>query len=58
MNYQVSQLLNGAAVVIGVARVWVGVHYPGDILAAAAIAGPATLEVKTGVLWLSRSAPA
>jgi undecaprenyl-diphosphatase len=45
-------MLIGAAALIGVARVWVGVHYPGDILAAAVIAGLATLEVKTAVLWL------
>jgi undecaprenyl-diphosphatase len=31
-------LLAVAAVLIGVARVWVGVHYPGDIVAGAAIA--------------------
>lgn len=35
--------LTGLAVLIGVARVWCGVHYPGDILAAAVIAGLATL---------------
>lgn len=31
------------AVLIGVARVWCGVHYPGDILAAAVIAALSTL---------------
>jgi undecaprenyl-diphosphatase len=40
-----------AAVVIGFARVWVGVHYPGDILAAGLIAGLAVLEVWVGVRW-------
>ena len=45
-------MLIGAAALIGVARVWVGVHYPGDILAAAVIAGLATLAVKAAVLWL------
>ena len=45
-------MLIGAAALIGVARVWVGVHYPGDILAAAVIAGLATLAVKVAVLRL------
>jgi len=40
------------AAVIGLARIWVGVHYPGDIQAAALIAALATLEVRTGWLWL------
>jgi len=35
--------LTGLAIVIGVARVWCGVHYPGDVLAAAIIAALATL---------------
>jgi undecaprenyl-diphosphatase len=39
------------AVVIGVARVWVGVHYPGDILASAVIAALAVLEVKVCSMW-------
>jgi undecaprenyl-diphosphatase len=38
-------VLTVAALAIGVARVWVGVHYPGDILAGAAIALLAVLEV-------------
>ena len=38
-------VLAGAALVVGVARVWVGVHYPGDILAAAVIAGLAVVAV-------------
>lgn len=37
--------LTAAAVVIGVARVWTGVHYPGDIAAAAVIAGLSTFSV-------------
>lgn len=37
--------LGVAAISIGLSRIWVGVHYPGDILAAAGIAGLATLEV-------------
>jgi undecaprenyl-diphosphatase len=37
--------LLAAATLIGFARVWVGVHYPGDILASAVIAGLATLFV-------------
>jgi undecaprenyl-diphosphatase len=37
-----------AALVIGVSRVWVGVHYPGDIAVAALIAG---LAAGTVVLW-------
>jgi undecaprenyl-diphosphatase len=43
----------GAAVLIGLARVWAGLHYPGDILAAAIIAGLATLEVKVAVRWFA-----
>ena len=39
------------AVMIGLSRVWVAVHYPGDILAAAAIAGLAALEVKLCSIW-------
>jgi undecaprenyl-diphosphatase len=35
--------LLAAAVLIGVARVWCGVHYPGDILAGAVVAGLAVL---------------
>jgi undecaprenyl-diphosphatase len=35
--------LTAMALLIGVARVWCGVHYPGDILAAAIIAALATL---------------
>jgi undecaprenyl-diphosphatase len=37
--------LTAAAVLIGVARVWTGLHYPGDILAAAAIAGLSAFSV-------------
>lgn len=37
--------LAALALAIGVARVWVGVHYPGDIAVAAMIAGLAVLEV-------------
>jgi undecaprenyl-diphosphatase len=38
-------VLGLAALAVGVARVWVGVHYPGDILAAAVLAGLAVLVV-------------
>jgi len=37
-----------AALAVGLARIWVGVHYPGDILAAAIIAGLAVMEVLAG----------
>jgi undecaprenyl-diphosphatase len=37
--------LTAAAVLIGVARVWTGLHYPGDILAGAAIAGLSAFSV-------------
>ncbi|MGI5183868.1 phosphatase PAP2 family protein [Dactylosporangium sp. CA-152071] len=39
-----------AAVAVGVARIWVGVHYPGDILAA--------LGIATAAVALVASAPA
>jgi hypothetical protein len=45
------------AVLIGLSRVWVGVHYPGDILAAAVVAALATLEVKVCSMWTSRPQP-
>jgi undecaprenyl-diphosphatase len=38
-------VLGIAALVIGVARVWAGVHYPGDVLAGAIIGGLAAAEV-------------
>jgi undecaprenyl-diphosphatase len=38
-------VLGIAALVIGVARVWAGVHYPGDVLAGAIIGGLAAVEV-------------
>jgi undecaprenyl-diphosphatase len=44
-------VLTVAAVVIGLSRVWVGVHYPGDILAAVVIAALAVLEVKVCSVW-------
>jgi undecaprenyl-diphosphatase len=42
-------------IVIGFARVWVGVHYPGDIAAAAVIAALATVLVWIFDRWLSQS---
>jgi membrane-associated phospholipid phosphatase len=42
-------------IVIGFARVWVGVHYPADIAAAAVIAGLATVMVWILYRWLSQS---
>jgi undecaprenyl-diphosphatase len=44
-------VLTVAALAIGVARVWVGVHYPGDVLAGAAIAALATAEVLVWSRW-------
>jgi membrane-associated phospholipid phosphatase len=44
------------AVMIGLSRVWVGVHYPGDILAAAVIAALAGVEVKVYSLWTASPA--
>jgi undecaprenyl-diphosphatase len=44
-------ILVAAAVVIGFARVWAGLHYPGDILAAAIIAALAVLEVWVASRW-------
>jgi undecaprenyl-diphosphatase len=40
------------AVLIGASRVWVGVHYPGDVLVAAVIAALAVLEVKVCSMWV------
>jgi undecaprenyl-diphosphatase len=37
--------LTAVAVLIGVARIWTGLHYPGDILAGAAIGGLAAFSV-------------
>jgi undecaprenyl-diphosphatase len=48
-------VLAAAAVLIGLSRVWVGLHYPGDILAAAVIAGLAVLEVKLWTRWWARA---
>jgi undecaprenyl-diphosphatase len=40
-----------AALAIGIARIWVGVHYPGDIIAGAVVAGLAALEVYVWTRW-------
>jgi undecaprenyl-diphosphatase len=45
LDRPVGLVLTAVAVLIGVARVWTGLHYPGDILAAAAIAGLAAFSV-------------
>lgn len=42
LNRRAGLALTAAATLIGLARVWCGLHYPGDILAAAVIAGIAT----------------
>jgi undecaprenyl-diphosphatase len=39
------------ALAIGIARIWVGVHYPGDIIAGAVVAGLAALEVYVWTRW-------
>jgi undecaprenyl-diphosphatase len=44
-------VLTVAALAIGVARVWVGLHYPGDVLAGAAIAALAAAEVLVWSRW-------
>lgn len=49
-------LLLLAALVVGVSRIWVGVHYPGDIAVAVAIAGLAAAEVGLWSRW--RAGPA
>ncbi|MET8043303.1 phosphatase PAP2 family protein [Micromonospora sp. NPDC005215] len=48
LNHRWGVILAAAALTVGIARVWVGVHYPGDILAAAAIAGLAVVAVALG----------
>jgi undecaprenyl-diphosphatase len=48
-------VLTAAAVAIGFARVWVGVHYPGDVLAGAIIAGLAVLTVAAVAAWTERN---
>jgi undecaprenyl-diphosphatase len=45
-----------AALAVGFARIWVGVHYPSDIAAAAMIAGLAALEVALWGRWRARRA--
>ncbi|WP_189081890.1 phosphatase PAP2 family protein [Mangrovihabitans endophyticus] len=45
LSRRVGAALLVVAMVIGFSRVWAGVHYPGDILAAAVIAVLATVEV-------------
>ncbi|GAA2642723.1 phosphatase PAP2 family protein [Paractinoplanes durhamensis] len=45
LDRRAGMALTAAAALIGLARVWCGVHYPGDILAAAVIAGLAALMV-------------
>ncbi|MET7706393.1 phosphatase PAP2 family protein [Micromonospora sp. NPDC005413] len=49
LNRRWGVILAVAAAAVGIARVWVGVHYPGDILAAAAIAGLAVVAVGVGL---------
>ena len=46
-------LLTVAALAIGVARVWAGVHYPGDVAAGAVIAGLAAAAVLAWSRWRS-----
>jgi undecaprenyl-diphosphatase len=41
-----------------VARVWVGVHYPGDVVVAAVIAALSVLEVAFWTRWRRRPEPA
>jgi undecaprenyl-diphosphatase len=41
-------VLAAIALAVGLGRIWVGVHYPGDIAAAAAIAALAVLAVTLG----------
>jgi len=45
LSRRIGAILTVAALLIGLARVWAGVHYPGDILAAAIIAALATFAV-------------
>jgi undecaprenyl-diphosphatase len=46
-------VLGVAALAVGVSRIWVGVHYPGDIVAAVIIAALAVLEVVAWNRWRS-----
>lgn len=48
LSHRWGVILAITALAVGIARVWVGVHYPGDILAATAIAGLAVAAVAVG----------
>ncbi|MFJ6198243.1 phosphatase PAP2 family protein [Micromonospora sp. NPDC092111] len=48
LNHRWGVILGVSALAVGIARVWVGVHYPGDIAAAAAIASLAVAAVALG----------
>jgi undecaprenyl-diphosphatase len=55
LSHRWGVLLGVAALTVGVSRVWVGVHYPGDILAAAIIAALAVLGISAWSRWHSQA---
>ena len=51
LSHRWGVVLGIGALAVGVSRIWVGVHYPGDIAAAAIIAALAVLEVSVWSRW-------
>jgi undecaprenyl-diphosphatase len=54
LSWRWGVVLAVVAAAIGLGRVWVGVHYPGDVAVAAVIAALAVLAVRVGNRQLDR----